>query len=67
VFCDANYLEGSPLKHKTALLAGITSCALLITTECAASRDQVTVGFYIDDSVITSTAKSLDSKRDQIR
>ncbi len=37
------------------LLASIT---LLIATGCAVTRDQETVGAYVDDSVITSTVKS---------
>ena len=46
------------MKLKTALFVGITACALLVTTGCAVTRDQETVGSYIDDSVITSTVKS---------
>ena len=46
------------MKLKTALFAPITACALLLTTGCAVTRDQETVGSYIDDSVITSTVKS---------
>lgn len=46
------------MKLRTALFAGITACALLITTGCAVTRDQETVGSYIDDSVITTTVKS---------
>lgn len=46
------------MKLKTALFVGITACALLVTTGCAVTRDQETVGSYIDDSVITSAVKS---------
>jgi osmotically-inducible protein OsmY len=31
---------------------------LLLATGCAVTRDQETVGAYVDDSVITSTVKS---------
>jgi hyperosmotically inducible protein len=46
------------MKLQTALFAAITACVLLFTTGCAVTRDQETVGSYIDDSVITSTVKS---------
>jgi osmotically-inducible protein OsmY len=46
------------MKLQTALFAAVTACALLLTTGCAVTRDQETVGSYIDDSVITSTVKS---------
>lgn len=46
------------MKLQTALFAAIAACALLLTTGCAVTRDQETVGSYIDDSVITSTVKS---------
>lgn len=46
------------MKLKTALLATISAFALLICAGCAVTRDQETVGSYIDDSVITSMVKS---------
>ncbi|MFY8179603.1 MAG: BON domain-containing protein [Limnohabitans sp.] len=46
------------MKLQTALFAAVTACALLLATGCAVTRDQETVGSYIDDSVITSTVKS---------
>lgn len=46
------------MKLQTALFAAVIACALLLTTGCAVTRDQETVGSYIDDSVITSTVKS---------
>lgn len=46
------------MKLRTALLASIAALALLATTGCAVTRDQETMGAYIDDSVITTTVKS---------
>lgn len=36
----------------------ITTLALLATTGCAVTRDQETVGSYIDDAAITASVKS---------
>jgi hyperosmotically inducible protein len=46
------------MKLRTALLASVTAMMLVVTTGCAITRDQETVGAYIDDSVITTTVKS---------
>jgi hyperosmotically inducible protein len=46
------------MKLRTALIATATAVVLAVTTGCAVTRDQETVGAYIDDSVITSTVKS---------
>lgn len=58
VFYFENHLEGNTMTLRTFLFTGITAFALLLTTGCAVTRDQETVGSYIDDSVITSTVKS---------
>lgn len=39
------------------LAAAITTIALLTVTGCAVTRDQQSVGAYIDDSVITAAIK----------
>jgi hyperosmotically inducible protein len=46
------------MKIRHVLFASITTVALALTTGCAVTRDQETVGAYIDDSVITTTVKS---------
>lgn len=46
------------MKIRTALVAAATTLVLVVTTGCAVTRDQETVGAYIDDSVITTTVKS---------
>lgn len=46
------------MKLRTALVATATALVLVVTTGCAVTRDQETVGAYIDDSVITTTVKS---------
>jgi len=46
------------MKLRTALFASVTAAALILTTGCAVTRDQETMGAYIDDSVITTTVKS---------
>lgn len=46
------------MKLRTALFASITAAALILTTGCAVTRDQETMGAYLDDSVITTTVKS---------
>ncbi len=43
--------------HKT-VYAVLASVILLMATGCAVTRDQETVGAYVDDSVITTTVKS---------
>lgn len=39
------------------LAATVTALALLSITGCAVTRDQESVGAYVDDSVITTTVK----------
>ena len=39
------------------LAAAITAIALLTVTGCAVTRDQQSVGTYVDDSVITAAVK----------
>lgn len=43
---------------RNTLAATATAIALLATTGCAVTRDQQTVGAYIDDATITSQIKS---------
>ena len=43
------------LRHTLAV--AFTTIALLTVTGCAVTRDQQSVGAYVDDSVITSTIK----------
>lgn len=49
---------------RTTLAAIMSAVALLTVSGCAVSRDQQTVGAYIDDTTITSQIKSrfLESK-----
>lgn len=46
------------MKLRTALFTSVTALALMTATGCAVSRDQETVGAYVDDSVITTRVKS---------
>ena len=46
------------MKLKAVLLVTATALALVATAGCAVTRDQETVGAYIDDSVITTSVKS---------
>lgn len=43
---------------KTFLTAAVTAIALLAGTGCAVTRDQQTVGSYIDDTAITTRVKA---------
>jgi len=43
---------------RNALAAALTAAALLTTTGCAVTRDQSTVGQYVDDSAITTAVKA---------
>jgi hyperosmotically inducible periplasmic protein len=43
---------------KTILTAAVTAVALLTGTGCAVSRDQQTMGSYIDDTTITTRVKA---------
>jgi hyperosmotically inducible periplasmic protein len=49
---------------RTTLAAVISAVALLTVSGCAVTRDQETVGAYIDDTTITTQVKSrlLDNK-----
>lgn len=46
------------MKLRTVLFTSVTALALMTATGCAVSRDQETVGAYVDDSVITTRVKS---------
>jgi osmotically-inducible protein OsmY len=46
------------MKLRTALVASIAALVLVVTTGCAITRDQETVGAYIDDAVISTTVKA---------
>ena len=52
------------MKLRTALLTSLAAVVLLTAIGCAVTRDQETVGAYVDDSVITTRVKSrfIDSK-----
>lgn len=43
---------------RTSLVAAITAVALLGATGCAVTRDQETVGAYVDDATITTKIKA---------
>lgn len=43
---------------RIVIITAFSGLALLLSTGCAVTRDQETMGAYIDDSVITSTVKS---------
>lgn len=43
---------------RNTLAAFVAAAALLSTTGCAVTRDQSTVGAYIDDSAITTAVKA---------
>jgi osmotically-inducible protein OsmY len=51
-------IEGNIMKLRNALVASFAVLTLVMTTGCAVTRDQETMGAYIDDSVITTTVKS---------
>lgn len=46
------------MNFRTPLVAAIAAAALLTTVGCAVSRDQQTVGAYVDDGTITTQVKS---------
>lgn len=46
------------MKLRTAIVASITALVLVVTTGCAVTRDQETIGSYVDDSVISTTVKA---------
>ena len=43
---------------RTTLAATMTAIALLTTAGCAVTRNQETVGAYVDDTAITSSVKA---------
>lgn len=43
---------------RNTLAAAITAVALLTTTGCAVTRDQSTVGEYVDDATISTKVKA---------
>jgi osmotically-inducible protein OsmY len=43
---------------RNTLAAAITAVALLATTGCAVTRDQSTVGEYVDDATISTKVKA---------
>ena len=45
------------IRHSFAAAITATAIALLTTTGCAVTRNQESVGAYIDDSVITTAVK----------
>lgn len=46
------------MKLRNALIASLAVLSFAITSGCAVTRDQETMGAYFDDSVITTTVKS---------
>ena len=46
------------MQTRKHFFAAITTLALLATTGCAVTRDQETMGAYIDDAAITANIKS---------
>ncbi|MBU3647132.1 MAG: BON domain-containing protein [Limnohabitans sp.] len=46
------------MKSRTTLLACIAALVLVAATGCAVTREQETVGAYVDDSVITTRVKT---------
>jgi osmotically-inducible protein OsmY len=46
------------MKIRHALLTSLVALVVIASTGCAVTRDQETMGAYIDDSVITTTVKS---------
>jgi hyperosmotically inducible periplasmic protein len=58
-------LPGIKMKTHTTIAVVVTTLALLAFSGCAVTRDQETVGAYIDDTAITSSvkAKFVDNKQ----
>lgn len=46
------------MQLRTIVAAAMTAVALIITTGCAVSRDQESVGSYVDDVTITTRVKA---------
>jgi len=46
------------MKVKNAIFISVSFLAILISSGCAVTRDQETMGAYVDDSVITSSIKT---------
>lgn len=53
------------MKMKTTIAVAMATLALLAFSGCAVTRDQETVGAYVDDTAITSSIKArfVDSKQ----
>lgn len=46
------------MKTRTTIAAVVTAMSLLLMSGCAVTRDQETVGAYIDDTAITTSIKA---------
>lgn len=46
------------MKIRNTLITSLVALVLVTASGCAVTRDQETVGAYVDDSVITTTIKS---------
>jgi osmotically-inducible protein OsmY len=46
------------MKTRTTIAAVVTTMSLLLMSGCAVTRDQETVGAYIDDTAITTSIKA---------
>lgn len=53
------------MKTQATLAAVVTALSLLVVSGCAVTRDQETVGAYIDDTAITTSIKArfVDNKQ----
>jgi hyperosmotically inducible periplasmic protein len=51
-------LPGINMKTHTTIAVAVTTLALLAFSGCAVTRDQETVGAYVDDTAITSSIKA---------
>lgn len=53
------------MKTQTTIAVAVTTLALLAFSGCAVTRDQETVGAYLDDTAITSSIKArfVDNKQ----
>ena len=53
------------MKTQATLAAAVTALSLLFVSGCAVTRDQETVGAYIDDTAITTSIKArfVDNKQ----
>lgn len=46
------------MKTQHILASALIACALLVTSGCAVTRGQETVGAYIDDTAVTTAVKA---------